>query len=260
VSGVSPPASRPPLEGRLVVVTGAGAGIGLAVARRFEEVGDRVVTIDIDLVAAGRLAATVDDPDRIVPVGLDVADAGAVESTLESVTARHGPVDVLVNNAGIMDGFAPAAEVSVAMWDRVLAVNLSGPFHLTRAVLPGMVEKGAGAIVNIASVAGLAGGRAGAAYTASKHGLIGLTRNVAWQYADRGVRCNAVCPGPVATTITDHRQDSPEGRRRAEGLLGTRLRTGEPGEIANVVSFLCSAGASLVNGSVVTADAGWTVG
>jgi NAD(P)-dependent dehydrogenase (short-subunit alcohol dehydrogenase family) len=247
--------------GRLVVVTGAGAGIGRAVAERFVTLGDLVVVVDIDGDAARSTAEALSGTERrALPLATDVADPAAVASAIRELMQQLGPVDVLCNNAGVMDGFAPVAAVTDAVWERVLAVNLSGPFHMARAVLPAMVKRGRGAVVNIASVAGLVGGRAGAAYTASKHGLIGLTRSIAWHYGDRNIRANAVCPGPIVTNIGNDRHDHHEGRSRAEGLLALRLRQGRPEEIAQVVTFLCSEDAGFVNGAIVSADGGWTAG
>jgi len=136
-----------------------------------------------------------------VSVALDVRDSGAINATVDELLERFGGVDVLVNNAGIADGFTATIEMSDELWADVLGVNLAAPFRLARRVLPSMVERGSGAIVNIASVASLAAGAGGAAYTASKHGLLGLTRSLALEYGPKGIRVNAVLPGPMRTDL-----------------------------------------------------------
>jgi NAD(P)-dependent dehydrogenase (short-subunit alcohol dehydrogenase family) len=143
-------------------------------------------------------------------------------------------------------------------WERVMAVNVTAPFLLTRALVPAMLDRGRGAIVTTASGAGLRGGGAGAAYTASKHAVIGLTRNVAWSYAGRGIRANVVCPGAVATAISaDQPPRDPEAMALWQPIIDLVPRRGEPEEVAALIAYLASDDASFVNGAVVTADGGW---
>jgi NAD(P)-dependent dehydrogenase (short-subunit alcohol dehydrogenase family) len=261
-AGAGTDRERPEDGGEVAVVTGAASGIGLAIARQLLADGYRVAVTDVDVDGAERaVEALAAPPGRSGSFPVDVSDVESVELMMDQVEDRLGPVGVLCNNAGIMDGFLPAGETPDDIWDRVLAVNLTGPFLLTRRALQTMVARGQGAIVNTVSVAGLSGGRAGAAYTASKHGLIGLTKNVAWQYAHQGIRCNAVCPGGVSTNMDSRRDDAPPAARaRSQVLLDAVVRMGEPEEIAAVVAFLASPAASLVNGSIVSADAGWMAG
>ena len=247
------------LAGKVAVVTGAGAGIGRTIARRFAAEGAIVVVSsrtasDVDeVVESIRLAG-----GKAHGVVADVARADQVKRLLEKAQALKGHVDVLVNNAGIMDDFTPAADVTDDLWRRVLGVNLDGVFHGCREALPLMLRQGHGSIVNIASIGGLQGGRAGAAYTASKHGVIGLTKNIAYQYAKTGVRCNAIAPGGVQTTIGDKMRPHPFGYERMAAGVGGAVRIGQPEEVANIAVFLATDASSLVNGAVITADAGWT--
>jgi NAD(P)-dependent dehydrogenase (short-subunit alcohol dehydrogenase family) len=171
----------------------------------------------------------------------------------------YGTLDILVNNAGIMDNFVPAGEVTDELWEKVFAVNVTGPMRAIRKALPIFSEKGSGVIVNIASAGGLLGSRAGAAYTASKHAVVGLTKNVGFQYANLGIRCNAIAPGAVNTNIgTTIYNPSQFGMERAMAGMNLNPRVGEPGEIAKVALFLASDDSSFVNGAVIVADAGWT--
>lgn len=184
------------LKDRVAIVTGAGSGIGLAITHRFLAEGAYVVGAD---VAEDHLAA-LEALDGVTAAKADVT-SGADIDRLVTFAREQGRLDTLVNNAGIMDGFRPVGEVTDEVWERVLAVNLTGPMVLTRAALPAMLEAGRGVIINISSIGGLVGGRAGAAYTASKHGLIGLTKNIAATYGAHGIRCVAIAPGGVNTGI-----------------------------------------------------------
>jgi NAD(P)-dependent dehydrogenase (short-subunit alcohol dehydrogenase family) len=188
---------RERFAGKTAVVTGAGAGIGLATALRLAREGARVVAADI---SAERLALL----EAKAPEGAIVAVAGdlvRVEAVQAVAAAAEGRIDVLANVAGIMDGFLPAAEVDDTTWERVMAVNVTSLMRLMRAALPLMVAAKTGAIVNIASEAALRGSAAGFAYTASKHAVIGMTRSAAFMYAKDGVRVNAIAPGGVRTSI-----------------------------------------------------------
>jgi NAD(P)-dependent dehydrogenase (short-subunit alcohol dehydrogenase family) len=174
---------------------------------------------------------------------------------------RHGRIDVLVNNAGVMDYMQGIGELSDDIWRRVLGVNLDGPMFTMRRAVPRMVEQGGGAIVNIASTAGIEGGAAGAAYTASKHALVGLTRNTAWMYATRGVRCNAICPGATRTNIGEtmpaDRMD-PAGAARTRAYAALIPAVLGPEDHAALALFLASDEARHINGAIIPADAGWT--
>ena len=247
------------LAGKVAVVTGAGAGIGRVIAQRFAAEGAIVVV-------ASRTASQVNDVVESIKVAggkahgivTDVADPGQVKRLVQKAQALKGHVDVLVNNAGIMDDFTPAGDVTDELWRRVMGVNLDGPLYACREVLPLMLQQGRGCIINIASIGGLQGGRAGAAYTASKHGLIGLTKSIGYQYAKSGVRCNAIAPGGVQTTIGEKMHPHAFGYERMAAGVGGAIRIGQPEEVASIAVFLATEASSLVNGAVITADAGWT--
>ena len=241
--------------GQTVIVTGAGSGIGRAVALRVAREGGRVVAAD---VSEERVAALVEEVGEggsvVVGVAGDVSQQDAVDRI---VAAADGRVDALANVAGIMDGFLPPHEVDDETWERVLGINLTGPMRLTRAVLPLMLTAGRGAIVNVASEAALRASASGVAYTASKHGVIGLTRSTAVFYGPSGIRCNAVCPGAVATNI-----EAAPRSDFAMGVLGKHLGAippvATPEQLAAAVCWLASDDAANVNGAVLTSDGGWS--
>lgn len=194
-----------------VIITGAGGGLGKATATSFLAAGANVAICD---VSQDRLAATEQEwtaagiaPDRFLTTITDVADESQVQALVTATVAKFGRVDVLINNAGIMDDFSPVGECSKGLWDRVLGVNLHGPYHTSRATIAQFekqaAEGGGGVIINICSLAAQRGDFAGAAYTASKHGLLGLTRNTAASYADKGIYSVALVLGGMPTNIAD---------------------------------------------------------
>jgi NAD(P)-dependent dehydrogenase (short-subunit alcohol dehydrogenase family) len=241
------------LDGKVALVTGAGSGIGQATARLLAASGATVVGTD---VVADRLADLGDD---IHTVAGDVSDLGDATRMVGETVERHGRIDVLANVAGIPDGLTPLADLDDARWQRVLGVNLTGPMYTSRAALPHMVGQGGGAIVNVSSIGGLFGGRSGAAYSVSKHGLIGLTRSVAASYGAQGVRCNAVCPGVTETNIGGAVADlNPRGLEIVMRSVASSPAPAQPEQMASVIAFLASDAASYVNGAVIVADGGWT--
>jgi NAD(P)-dependent dehydrogenase (short-subunit alcohol dehydrogenase family) len=247
---------------RVAVITGAGSGIGRAVMVRLAAEGAAVVGCDVNQAGLEATLASVREGGHdatVVPA--DVSSQADVDRLVAEAVDRHGRVDLLANVAGIMDWFLPAHEVDDETWNRVMAVNVNGPMLLCRRVLPGMLENGAGAIVNVASVAGLRGGGAGVAYTTSKHALVGMTRSIAWTYRGDGIRCNAICPGGVQTNIgTTAIPRSQWAFERLGKSLALAERAAEPDEIAALLSWLGSDEAANVNGAIVTADGGWTAG
>ncbi|GAA4874013.1 SDR family NAD(P)-dependent oxidoreductase [Saccharopolyspora cebuensis] len=247
------------LEGRTAIVTGAGSGIGRAAALRFAAEGARVLIADLngegaaaveqEIRAAGGTATTV--------VG-DLSEQPVVDEVVATAVERFGTVDVLVNNAGIMDSFAAAADVTDAEWERLVRVNLTAPFLLARAVLPHMLAAGRGAIVNTASEAALRGSAAGAAYTATKHGVAGLTKSLAVMYRDKGVRSNAIAPGGTATGISVDIDAEAHGPGVVMGYGGNIGRVSEAEEQAAAIVFLASDAASNINGVILPVDNGWS--
>ena len=247
------------LKDKVAVVTGAASGMGLAIAQLFVAEGAKVVAADWH---ADSLAAALNglSEEHIVGITADVANQSQCEAMVDRAVHEFGRIDILVNNAGVMDLFSSVADVDNATWRRVLGVNLDGPMFAMRHAVPLMLKQGHGAIVNIASVAAMGGGSAGAAYTASKHGLIGLTQSTAFQYAKLGLRCNAIAAGGVNTNIMSS-IDATKIDQAALGRLGP-YHAANPGmldpiDIANATLFLASDEARYVNGVVMPVDMGW---
>ncbi|MTD12551.1 SDR family oxidoreductase [Nakamurella sp. YIM 132087] len=239
--------------GQVAVVTGAASGIGAAVVHRLLARGMTVIGCDVvSMPSTGAVH------QQLHPRRLDVSDSRAVRATVHAVLGRWGRVDVLANVAGIHDGFSAAHSMTDELWDRVLDVDLTGPLRMARAVLPSMIERRSGSIVNVASVAGLSGSISGAAYTAAKHGLIGLTRSIASMYRQYDIRCNAVCPGSVTTRLAEgDAVRDPWGFEHLRGRLSRPERQARADEIASLVAYLASEEASFVSGSIVGADGAW---
>jgi NAD(P)-dependent dehydrogenase (short-subunit alcohol dehydrogenase family) len=234
---------------RVAVVTGGASGIGLATARRLLSDGLRVAVLDP--------AASPDA--EIVALPTDVTDPRAVEEAVAAVLAECGRIDVLVNNAGISGSrqATTCSETPVEEWDRVLAVNVRGPFLCTRAVLPVMQRQGGGHIITLASAAGILAFPGRCAYTASKGAALQFARSVAVDYAKEGIRSNAVCPGMVETPMTQWRLDSPELRAAVESRIPAG-RVAQPDEIAEAVSVLASPRLEYLTGAAFVVDGGWT--
>lgn len=252
------------LENKVAIITGAGAGLGKAIAILYAGEGAKVLAADINESALAELEKEISVAGGTVrTVKANMAQAEDVEAMVKAATDNFGTVDILVNNAGVMDDFSPVADVSDALWDRVMKINLDGPFRAMRSVLKIMLEKGGGVIVNIASVGGLNGARAGAAYTASKHALIGLTKNTGYMYAKKGIRCNAIAPGAMNTTIAatidfEHLPALALVNERIMPGMALNPRGAEPVEVARVALFLASDDSSFVNGATIVADGSWT--
>jgi NAD(P)-dependent dehydrogenase (short-subunit alcohol dehydrogenase family) len=248
------------LQNKVAVVTGAASGMGKEIALLFAAEGAKVVVSDLNVEGAGKVVEEITAKGgTAVAVASNVAKEEDVQNLIDSAVNEYGTLDILINNAGIMDNFVPVGDLTDELWERVFAVNTTGPMRTIRKSLPIFLEKESGVIVNIASAGGLFGSRAGAAYTAAKHAVVGLTKNVGFQYSVKGIRCNAIAPGGVATNIgTSINAPNEFGMGRAMAGMGINPRTGTPEEIAKVALFLASDDSSFVNGTVVTADAGWT--
>ena len=240
-------------QNRGVLVTGAASGIGRVTALRFAQAGARLALADlqpaVERVAAEAVALGADAAAWI----LDVADWPAVEAAVAEIERRLGPIDCLVNAAAIVDHIAPLGKMKPERWQQELAVNLSGPFHMIRAIAPGMAARGFGRIVNVASAAARGGLALQAGYAASKSGLLGLTRNAALEFARHGVSCNAVLPGMIATEKV---LAMPEPIRAAATAATPARRFGTPEEVAALIAFLCSDEAGFINGAEIDITGG----
>ena len=249
------------VEGKACVVTGAGSGIGKAIAERLAEEGGRVLCVDLNGETAANTAEGIRGAGGVAEaVAADVSDPQQVEAFIARCVADCGQIDVLVNNAGVN---IPGVfhEVSDAVIDRTLAVNVKGPMYGSRAAIPHMLRAGGGSIVNISSVNGLVSEPFLAVYSASKGAVVMLTRGIALDYARQGIRCNAICPGWVDTPINYAHAEMLGGLQKVYDSIGSFQpigRPGEPREIAHLALFLASDEASFITGAIVSADGGMT--
>lgn len=242
-------------DAKTVIVTGAASGIGRATASRVAREGGRVIAVDISADRLTEFAASLPDAQLVTVAG----DITKQESVDEIVAAAGERIDALANVAGINDDFSPLHETTDAMWDRVIGVNLTGAFKLTRAVLPVMLATGRGAVVNVASEAGLRGNASGNAYTVSKHAVVGLTKSAAFMYANQGIRVNAVAPGGVATGIPFPPNVSEAGSERLKPFQAQIPTVATAEELAASITFLLSDDAVNINGAILASDGGWSV-
>ena len=246
------------LSDKVAIVTGAARGIGAAIATRFAAEGAKLALFDLNGPSLQQVAATLGD---VAVEEVDVADQPAVQAAVERVLDRFGRIDVLVNNAGV-NVFSDPLEMDAEQWRRSLAVNLEGAWHSSRAVLPGMIEWGAGSIVNIASTHAFSIIPGCFPYPVAKHGLVGLTRALAIEYAPKGVRINAIAPGYIDTDLVRNgfaaAADPAAARRQVEQMIPLR-RIGRPEEVASAALFLASDEAAFCAGSVLTMDGGRSV-
>jgi NAD(P)-dependent dehydrogenase (short-subunit alcohol dehydrogenase family) len=247
------------MVGKVVVVTGGASGIGRATAVAFARRGASVVIGDIDVPECEKTVALIrDDGGEATGVQVDVTKANEVEHMIASAVARYGGLDYAFNNAGFVGSNAGIVETSEEDWHQVLATNLTGVWLCMKYEIPEMLKRGKGAIVNNGSVTGLVGAVGTIGSAASKHGVSGLTKSAALEFAAKGIRVNAVAPGIVHTPLTDRIWAS---RPDAEAAMRSVVPLGrwcEPEEVADVVVFLCSDAASHVTGHVMPIDGGWT--
>lgn len=240
---------------KTVIVTGAASGIGQATASRIAREGGRVVAVDIAADKLDAFEGSLPDTEIVAVVG-DITKQESIDAIIAAAGER---IDGLANVAGVNDDFSPAHETSDAMWDRVLAINLTGPFKLLRAVLPAMLKAGRGSVVNISSEAGLRGDASGNAYTVSKHGVIGLTRSAAFMYGPQGIRINAIAPGGVATGIPMPAHVSEAGAARLQPFQAAMPGIATAEQLAASITFLLSDDGVNINGAILPSDGGWSV-
>ena len=246
------------LDGKVALITGGASGIGRATALTFAREGAKLVIADMNADGGQQTVHMItENGGEATFVQVDVTSASAVETLISKTVETYGRLDCAHNNAGISGGGrAPTAEYPEATWHQVIAVNLTGVWFCMKYEIPQMLQQGGGVIVNTASVAGLIGGRGLAAYVASKHGVVGLTKTAALEYAHQGIRVNCVCPGVIHTPMTARGLSDPERRARiiASEPMG---RVGTPEEVAETVVWLCSDAASFVTGHTMTVDGGY---
>ncbi|GAA0309182.1 3-oxoacyl-[acyl-carrier protein] reductase [Gracilibacillus halotolerans] len=246
----------PELEGKTVFVTGANSGIGRAQAIVFLKNGANVFGFDIQDQGLKELQQA--NSNFYYEVG-SVADKEAVSRAVESAVDSFGKIDILLNTAGILDGYAPTLDTDEALWDKVMDTNVKGMYLVTNAVLPYMLKQNKGTIINVASIAGLVAGGGGAAYTASKHAIIGYTKQLAYDYSRKGIRANAIAPGAIKTPMN---QADFEGDGKMADWVAEETPAGrwaEAEEVANVTLFLASDAAGYMHGSVLPIDGGWII-
>ena len=249
------------LDGKVAVITGAGSGMGLAMAELFAQEGAKIMANDWNGKSLDNLVTKLKDEGRDIK-GLqgNMADRTDAEALVNLSVSTYGRLDILINNAGVNDLWQGVGELSNDVWERTLGVNLNGPMFTSRCAIPIMIKQGGGSIINIASTAGLSGASAGVAYVVSKHGVVGLTRNTAWIYAKDGIRCNAICPGGVSTNIlesSDFTKFDPKGDERIKTYISIMPGLGMPIDIAKLALFLSSDESKFINGAIIPADAGW---
>ena len=247
-------------ENKVALVTGAGSGLGLATAKAFAESGASVVLADTNEKAVRSVAEEMSTRgQKALAVACDVADDAQVEAMVEQTVASFGRLDVAYNNAGVQNTVAEAADATREDFDRVIGVNLRGVWSCMKFELRQMLKQGNGAIVNCSSIGGLVAGARRGTYQASKHGVLGLTKSAALDYAARGIRINAVCPGIIHTGMLDHMMKTQADALNAMLKDVPIGRLGRPEEIANAVLWLCSPAASFMIGHALAVDGGYTI-
>ena len=250
------------LEGRTAVVTGGGGGIGGATCRRFAEEGARVAVLDRDVGAAETVAAAIRERGgEAIAIHCDITDRSSVDGAVAAVEDRLGAVGVLVNNAG-WDVFKPFTKTEPDDWTKLIAINLIGALHMHHAVLPGMVARNAGRIVNIASDAARVGSSGEAVYAACKGGLVAFSKTIAREHARHGITVNVVCPGPTDTALfADYKRGAGNPERLVE--VFTRSiplgRIGRPDDLPGTIAFFASDDAAFVTGQVLSVSGGLTM-
>ncbi len=248
------------LQDKVAIITGSGAGIGKEIARKYAQEGAKVVIADFNEDALNATVTEFNDAGyETFGVKVNVSIEEDIQKMIANTVAHFGRIDILVNNAGVGDNMQAAANVEDAIWQRVMDINVNGVMRAIRQVLPIFIENGGGTIVNMASIAGLTGGRGGLAYTTAKHAVVGMTKNIASHYGPQNIRCNAIAPAHVETgfaaTMTNV---DPFGMQQSVRGVPLMPKAGQVSDIANIALFLASEESALINGVALAADAGWS--
>ena len=250
------------LENKVAIVTGASSGIGKAVASLFAKEGAKVVAAARRTERLEDLKTEISDggfSGEIYPVATDVGNDEDLKNLVDGTLEKYGTIDILVNNAGILDEYRSLENIKEDLWMKIFDINVHAVMKLSKLVIPTMLKNKKGSIINTASVGGLYGMRGGLAYVASKHAVVGMSKNIGFTYAQDGIRCNAIAPGSVGTEIGENVKE-PDMKVLDKLMKGVEILpvVGKPEELANAYLFLASDDASFVNGTVFTVDGGWT--
>ena len=247
------------LQGKTVLVTGAASGMGKAQGLLFAKEGANVIVADIDKDGLDQVVKEISsNGGQAIGVAGDISKTDDVREIVQKGVEEFGTIDVLSNTAGVLDDFTPSLETSEELWDKIFDVNLKGMFLLTNEVLPYMIEKEDGVIINISSIAGSVAGGGGAAYTSSKHAVVGYTKQLSLDYGKKGIRANSIAPGAISTGMTKDilKDDSPV----IETIKDTpAARYGEAEEVAYLALFLASDESKFIHGADIPIDGGWLV-
>lgn len=248
-------------KNKVVVITGAGSGMGRAMVEEFNNKGAFVVAIGRTASKLEETLSSLANKDKAKAFVIDVGNERQVAECVAKVESLWGKVDVLINNAGVLDNYAPAHEVSLEEWKSTLQTNLTGPFLMAKYCLPSMLKQNQGVILNVSSVSAHSAAGGGSAYTASKHAVEGLTRQLCFEYGPKGIRVNSICPGATATpmAIPDLKGDYDPDRENELNKIPAR-RWCQPIEIAKYAAFLASDDASYIQGASCVIDGGWLTG
>ncbi|PNZ70612.1 glucose 1-dehydrogenase [Staphylococcus croceilyticus] len=248
------------LDEKVAFITGAGSGMGKAQAVLYASEGAKVILADINEETVNQTATEIkDNGGEAFPVTIDVANKESVDNAVQQGVEVFGTIDVLSNTAGILDDYKPTLDTSEDLWDKIININLKGTYLVTNAVLPHMIEKGKGTVINIASIGAFVAGGGGAAYTAAKHGIAGYTKQLSFDYGLKGIKANAIAPGAVDTGMTHDmfEEGSADVMEKTNSVPAGRY--GQPEEIANLSLFLASDDSDFIHGSIIPIDGGWLV-